>query len=60
MTVLHKVETKDGVVEKELTRQKAIRLKCLECCAWQPGEVRLCTIPTCALYPYRGVVDNGE
>ena len=32
---------------------KAIREKCLECCCWQPGEVKLCTSVNCALYPFR-------
>ena len=27
-----------------------LRLKCLECCAWQPGEVAKCHINECALY----------
>ena len=31
----------------------AIRLACLECVGWQPGEVRHCTAPDCPLYPYR-------
>jgi len=26
------------------------RLKCLECCAWQPVEVRRCEISGCALW----------
>lgn len=36
-----------------LTPMKAIRKKCLECSGGQPKEVRLCVIPSCALYPYR-------
>ena len=32
---------------------KAIRKKCLDCCAWQPSEITKCNIPECALYPYR-------
>lgn len=38
---------------KKLTPMKSIRLKCLQCCCNQPKEVRLCTVKTCALYPYR-------
>lgn len=38
---------------KKLTRQTAIRLKCLDCCAGQSGEVRACTCDDCPLYPYR-------
>jgi len=52
--------TKDGLVTKEITRQKAIRAKCLECCNWQPGEVRNCNIPDCALYPYRGTTNKND
>jgi hypothetical protein len=36
-----------------LTRAKAIRAKCLDCCCYQPKEVRLCTGTDCALWPYR-------
>ena len=32
---------------------QAIRAYCLFCSNRQPKEVRLCTIPDCALYPYR-------
>lgn len=32
---------------------RAIREKCIDCCAGQPYEVKLCTIADCSLYPYR-------
>lgn len=32
---------------------KAIREKCLDCCAGQPGEVRHCESVKCALWPFR-------
>lgn len=32
---------------------KAIRAKCLDCCAGSPAEVRECHIITCDLHPYR-------
>ena len=32
---------------------KDIRVKCLDCCVYQPGEVRKCTVYTCGLWPYR-------
>lgn len=32
---------------------KAIRLKCLDCCAGSSKEIRLCPIKDCSLYPYR-------
>lgn len=31
----------------------AIRLKCLDCSAFQEKEVRLCPVTDCPLYPYR-------
>ena len=37
----------------KLTRTKAIRLKCLDCCCGVSAEVKLCTCVTCPLYPYR-------
>lgn len=36
-----------------LTPVKAIRAKCIECCAGQIYEVKHCTVTKCALYPYR-------
>lgn len=35
------------------SRQAAIRVHCLECCAWVADEVRLCSSPGCPMYPYR-------
>lgn len=32
---------------------KALRLRCIDCCADQPNEVRLCTAVTCPLFPFR-------
>jgi len=32
---------------------RAMRARCLDCCADQPNEVRLCTQVHCALWPYR-------
>ena len=37
----------------KLTRSKAIRLKCLDCCCGSAQEVRLCTCDLCPLFPYR-------
>lgn len=36
-----------------ITRAKAIRLKCLDCCGGQAKEVRLCPCEKCPLFPYR-------
>lgn len=44
-------ECKDSIVIR--TPIKAIRRKCLDCCAYQPKEVKLCVVPDCPLYPYR-------
>ncbi len=35
------------------SRKAAIRVHCLMCVGWQPGEVTKCTSTTCPLYPYR-------
>ena len=32
---------------------KAIRQKCIECCAGSANEVKLCDIEDCALHPFR-------
>jgi hypothetical protein len=32
---------------------KAIRAKCLDCCCYQPGEVKACPAETCPLWPFR-------
>ena len=38
---------------------RAIRAKYLDCSCYQPQEVKLCTVYTCALRPYRfGVVPD--
>ncbi len=31
----------------------SIRSHCLMCCGWDAEGVRLCTAPTCPLYPHR-------
>lgn len=45
---------KDFSDEKNhLTRSKAIRAKCLDCCYDDKKQVRLCEIKTCPLWMYR-------
>lgn len=39
--------------EKKISRAKAIRLKCLDCCCFQPSEVRKCPSTDCTLHPFR-------
>ena len=36
-----------------MTPMKAIRAKCLDCCVYQPQEVRLCPCTECPLWAYR-------
>ena len=38
---------------ERVSRSKAIRLKCLDCCAGQAAEVRKCTAENCPLWRYR-------
>ena len=38
---------------KRLSRAKAIRFKCLDCCGYQSNEVRLCPSTDCPLWRYR-------
>lgn len=38
---------------RALSPGKAMRAKCLDCCAGLPGEVRLCSATGCPLWPYR-------
>lgn len=40
-------------MEKRITRAKAIRLKCLDCCCYQSTEVRQCPSTECPLWRYR-------
>lgn len=38
---------------ERITRAKAIRLKCIDCCAGQMAEVRKCELTNCPLWRYR-------
>lgn len=38
---------------KSTTPLKAIRAKCLDCCAYQTKEVRSCSCKDCPLWPFR-------
>lgn len=54
MAIKHSILQKGGVTKTiNLTPMKAIRQKCLECCAWSFKEVKECPCPNCALYPFR-------
>jgi len=41
---------------KHISRTTMIKLKCLECCDFEPTAVRGCTMTNCPLYAYR----NGD
>lgn len=51
-TELEDTETEDGNT-KVMTPMKAIRTKCLDCCAGQYSEVKMCPCTTCPLYDFR-------
>lgn len=38
---------------ERVSRSKAIRLKCLDCCCGQPSEVRKCPAESCPLWRFR-------
>lgn len=40
-------------MDKKITRKKAIRLKCLDCCCDRANEVRLCPATGCPLWRFR-------
>ncbi len=40
-------------MEERVTRGKAIRLKCLDCCCGNATEVRLCQLRRCPLWRFR-------
>ena len=45
-------------MEGRITRGKAIRQKCLDCCCGNSAEVRRCQIRKCALWRYRMGSEN--
>lgn len=53
MSVKHTYITADGPETKVITKAKAIRLKCMDCSGFQPGEIQKCTCYDCPLYPFR-------
>lgn len=42
-----------GSKGKRLSRSKAIRYKCLDCCSYDSSEVKKCTCDDCPLWRYR-------
>lgn len=48
-------------MQERISRSKAIRLKCLDCCCGQSAEVRRCPATECPLWRYRmGKEENDE
>ena len=46
---------------ERVSRSKAIRLKCIDCCAGQVAEVRKCPAVDCPLWRFRmGKEENDE
>lgn len=43
----------EGAGHRNIPLATIIRKKCLNCCCFQPSEVRKCIITDCALWPYR-------
>lgn len=50
---LTNISHQNNYTKERINRAKAIRLKCLDCCAYQHNEVRLCTSYNCPLWRYR-------
>ena len=55
MAIRHKIRTNGNGETKivDLTARQAIIAACKECVGYNSAEVRRCTSPLCALYPFR-------
>ena len=52
--VEHEILDKSGKLKTvSLNARKAIRHHCQECMGFNANEVRYCTSPNCALFPFR-------
>lgn len=52
----HPSEVPSGILSlyhREKNPLKAIRARCLDCCCFQPSEVRKCTAVNCPSWPFR-------
>ena len=47
------IELLEDAGHVSMPKAKAIRKKCLDCCHYQPAEVRKCVATDCPLYPFR-------
>lgn len=58
MSVKHSIRAKDGgYVDVELSRSRAIKAMCTECCGHGEYHPRDCTDPHCPLWPFRGKIN---
>lgn len=47
--------------DKVISRVKAVREKCMDCCCWESTEVRRCNIVKCPLHPFRmGTIEKSR
>lgn len=53
MAIKHRIKSKSGFIDVNLTPIKAIRTFCMECMCWVITEITACTAHTCPLYPFR-------
>lgn len=53
MAIEHTYKICEDEFTKVLTKAKAIRAHCLDCCSGYQGEVAKCTVPSCPLFPFR-------
>jgi len=53
MSIKHTIKGKNGPEKVILTPMRALRLRCLDCCAWSQKEVRECRCKDCPCWPYR-------
>lgn len=54
--IMHRTNTVN-IEGRRLPLLRVIRLKCLDCCCGQINEVRLCTVTSCVLWPFRMAKD---
>lgn len=47
------VKMYNEAMKKRISRSKAIRLKCLDCCGFQSNEVKECPSKNCPLWRFR-------
>lgn len=55
MAIKHKILTENGKLkEVVLTRTKAIKIHCTQCCGYGEVHPKDCDIEDCPLFPFRG------